>query len=209
VRVVLPVRGIGRGKSRLAAALDAAERSRLNRLLLLNTLRVLDRWLGGLQRCVVVSPCPRTLRLAQRAGAVAQAQPRPCAGLNPAIAHAVGALVRAGRSRVLVLPCDLPLLSTAALTRFCSSSPAGVRMVIAPDRAGTGTNALLLLHASARFAFSFGPDSFVLHKDAARARGWAFHVCEAPELAFDLDTPRDLAAWGAAKRTAARITRVV
>ena len=193
---MLPVRGLSRGKSRLAGALDAAERMRLNRRLLRHTLWVLDRWLGGLGRCVVVSPCARTLQLARREGAVPRTQSLPRAGLNAALTQAIGSLVRAGARRVLILPCDLPLLSASSLTAFDARAAEGARVVIAPDRSGTGTNALLL-EVPARFALCFGPASFVLHKEVAHARGWGVRVCECPELMFDLDTPQDLAAWEA------------
>src|SRR5262249_49759308 len=66
-------------------------------------------------------------------------------------------------------------------------------MVIAPDRHGSGTNALLL-RASAAFDFQFGEGSCEKHLAAASGRGWRIEVCRRPELAFDLDTPEDLVA---------------
>ena len=41
---VVPMRGIARGKSRLAEALDPIERDRLNRRLLGRTLQVIATW---------------------------------------------------------------------------------------------------------------------------------------------------------------------
>jgi 2-phospho-L-lactate guanylyltransferase len=195
--VVLPVRGIGAGKTRLAGTLDAIERVRLNRYLLLRTLDVLGHWLGGLERCLVVSPCARALRLAAQQGAVALRQPHAHGGLNPALRLGVRHARQSGARRVLILPCDLPLVSVAALDALLAVERGEARVVLAPDCARTGTNALLL-PAAHGFPLRFGADSFVLHRQAARARGWRLALCEHPALRFDLDTPQDLAVWRSA-----------
>ena len=195
--VVLPVRGLSAGKTRLAGALGPSERMRVNRDLVLHTLRVLGRWLGGLERCLMVSPCARALRLAEQHGAMALRQPRPRAGLNPALRFAVRHAAHSGARRVLILPCDLPLLSVSALDALRAAQRGEMRIVLAPDRARTGTNALLLPSA-AGFPLCFGTNSFALHREAASVRGWPLTVCERPELSFDLDTPEDLAAWRSA-----------
>jgi 2-phospho-L-lactate guanylyltransferase (CobY/MobA/RfbA family) len=43
--------------------------------------------------------------------------------------------------------------------------------------------------------FRFGSGSFVAHQGAARAAGIEPVVVDRPGLAFDLDTPADLARW--------------
>jgi 2-phospho-L-lactate guanylyltransferase len=66
------------------------------------------------------------------------------------------------------------------------------RVVIAPDAAGEGTNALLLTPPDA-IATCFGcADSFHRHRARAAAAGLAVSVHRAPALAFDLDTVDDL-----------------
>jgi 2-phospho-L-lactate guanylyltransferase len=65
-------------------------------------------------------------------------------------------------------------------------------VVISPDGARSGTNALLVRPPDA-LPFAFGPDSFEAHLAAARRRDLDVHVCERPHLAFDLDTAGDLA----------------
>jgi 2-phospho-L-lactate guanylyltransferase len=191
---VVPVRGFGRGKSRLATVLDPLGRARLNRQLLRHSLVVIARALGGLQRCIVVSPCARSLQMATAAGALALPEWRPRGGLNAAVEQAVGHAALRGAGRVLILPSDLPLLSARALGDLVRRAKPPVQVVIAPDRARTGTNALLL-RVSARFGFCFGPESFDRHREAAQAHGWRLAVCDVPALAADLDTPEHLAAW--------------
>ena len=193
--VVLPVRGIARGKRRLAEVLEPGERARLNAKLLRHTLHVLRASLGSLERCICVSPCTRALTLARRLGAQALREPSPGRGLNRAIGYALRLAVRAGARRTLILPADLPLLSREAAAGLALVRT-DTRLTIASDRAGTGTNALLS-RVPARCPLHFGPESFFLHRQAARARGWNVATCSVPQLTFDLDTPEDLAAWRA------------
>jgi 2-phospho-L-lactate/phosphoenolpyruvate guanylyltransferase len=65
-------------------------------------------------------------------------------------------------------------------------------VVISPDGARSGTNALLMRPPDA-LPFAFGPDSFEAHLQAAHKRDLAVQVCERSHLAFDLDTAGDLA----------------
>jgi 2-phospho-L-lactate guanylyltransferase len=66
-------------------------------------------------------------------------------------------------------------------------------IVVAPDRAGGGTNALLLSPPSAIMP-AFGVDSFARHRTLAVGAGLPSTVVERPGLALDLDTPSDVAA---------------
>jgi 2-phospho-L-lactate guanylyltransferase len=67
-------------------------------------------------------------------------------------------------------------------------------VAIAPDRAGTGTNGLVLRPPGV-MNFRFGTGSFAAHlAEAERAEVPVVAVNRAG-LAFDLDTPEDLARW--------------
>jgi 2-phospho-L-lactate guanylyltransferase len=192
--VVLPVRGIAEGKSRLAAALDAEARAQLNRQLLAHTLNALAEWRGDLSRCVVVSSCRETLATAGRVGAVALDEGPAARGLNAAAAH--GAVYAGSRDarQALVLACDLPYLNADALTALAQAAESARHMVIAPDRHGTGTNALLA-SVEESSEFRFGERSCAAHLALAAERGWRAALCRRPELEFDLDTAEDLARW--------------
>ncbi|MGH8666144.1 MAG: 2-phospho-L-lactate guanylyltransferase [Burkholderiales bacterium] len=190
--IILPVRGEAAGKSRLAAVLDPIERMRLNRKLLRRTLDAIEHWQGSLAHCIVVSPCARTLAAARARGAVALRESLPRRGLNRAVLLGTKLASRRGAGRVLILPGDLVLLGPAALRAMARAASLGARAAIAPDRAGSGTNALLL-PAGTRFGFAFGTDSFARHVEALRAHGYVVSVRTDQALCFDLDTPRDLA----------------
>ena len=189
---ILPHRGVDAGKSRLSAILDSATRNELNRWLLSRTLRVVSAWLGDAQRCMVVSPCAVTLALAKRAGAIPLAELVPAPGLNAALAQGATHASMLGAQCLLILPCDLPQLDTAALQAMMAMANSD-SAVIAPDRHGTGTNALLIDAATREFAF--GEGSLARHIAMAKARGMRAWTCNQPALAFDLDTEKDFSQW--------------
>ncbi len=111
--------------------------------------------------------------------------------LNAAIALGCAKADAHGATAALILPADLPLLSPDVVVDFVDEA-GDAAVALAPDRSGTGTNALLLRPPRA-LAPLFGPASFARHRAAARARGLAVTTVHLPALAFDLDTPDDLA----------------
>lgn len=183
--VVVPVKDLGRAKSRLSPALDPVERVDL-------TLHMLDHVLTTLRKaCVenvcVVSPDNAVLDIARERGASSLFQ--ESRGLNPALEEARIWTIRQGASTLLVLPADLPLLTAPDILALLEESKPGVE--ISPDKARTGTNALLLQPPDA-LPFAFGPGSFETHCRLARERGLEVNVRDLPNLAFDLDTAEDL-----------------
>ena len=181
------------GKSRLSAVMDNAARSELNRWLLLRTLRVVAAWLGNAQHCLVVSPCRSTLALARHTGVATLAEQAFAPGLNAALAQGAEYAAAHGARRLLILPSDLPRLDIAALRAMTALSDGGADVVIAPDRHGTGTNALLVPAAAREFAF--GEGSLARHRAMAQACGLRAQACAHAALAFDLDTAGDFSEW--------------
>lgn len=193
VFALLPHRGVDAGKSRLASIIDAATRSALNRWLLERTIHVVSAWLGNATRCVVVSPCARTLALAREAGTQALLEPATVQGLNAALSQGAAHAAASGAQRLLILPCDLPYLDVAALDALISRSNTAAEMAIASDRHGTGTNALLVSASMQKFAF--GVNSYARHAAQAATLGMRVVPIRLASLAFDLDTADDYAEW--------------
>jgi 2-phospho-L-lactate/phosphoenolpyruvate guanylyltransferase len=92
---------------------------------------------------------------------------------------------------ILILPADLPLLTTGDITHLYTLGKAHPGMVIAPSHDG-GTNAMLL-HPPQTLSFAFGEQSFARHCTLAKAAGLSYRIFQSPSLAFDLDWPKDLA----------------
>lgn len=187
---IIPVKPLRRGKSRLAGTLSEDEREQLNQDLLEHTLSTLKD-IKELEQVLVVSRDPHALTIARNHGARTvreDGQPH----LNTALQRAtIVAKVYATRG-VLVLPADLPLLTrddVLALLEKASQPPV---VVIAPDRHGKGTNALLMSPAGL-IEYDFGEDSFQRHCDRAHKAGARLEVVDLPSLGLDLDIPEDLA----------------
>ncbi len=202
--LVVPVRSLGDGKRRLAPVLDGRARRQLNRRFLLHVLEQAAIW-PSLGRTVVVSACSEVLTLARRTGAGVLREPdfgsasAPCGNaLNAALSFARASLCGGDSSRgdFMVIPCDLPSLSHLDLRKLAAMGEVDEsgekRAVLAPDRAGTGTNGLFLPAGSA-FEFHFGANSAVRHRAYARKAGLSIALLRTPGLAFDVDTPADLA----------------
>lgn len=197
--IVLPVSGIARGKSRLAPLLAAVERGRLNRELVEHAVRAATGALSDPARCIVVSPCARSLRVAAAAGAMAIAEARPLRGLNAAIRQGVRHAMRCGARRVLILHSDLPRMSAAHLGAMLAQARRTRCRLVVPDRDRMGTNALLL-PARLGMDLHFGPGSYAKHRRCAREAGEEPAICEVIALTHDLDTPEHYRAWIAAGR---------
>jgi 2-phospho-L-lactate/phosphoenolpyruvate guanylyltransferase len=187
VYAVVPVKDLRGTKSRLAPVLDPGARAGL-------TLYMMGRVVGaireaGIEDVCVVSPDRMVLEEAKRRGATPLIQ--ESRGLNPALEEGRRRALELGASTLLVLPADLPLLGEEDVLAVLKASE-GQAVVIAPDGARSGTNALLTRPPDV-LPFAFGPDSFQAHLEAARKRNLDVKVCERSHLAFDLDTAGDLA----------------
>jgi 2-phospho-L-lactate guanylyltransferase len=194
------MRGFALGKSRLAASLDDRERDRLNRALFARTAGCAAEIFGA-DRVLVVSPDEIVLAAAARLGLRALREPSG-AGLNGALAFARNAAIGHGATALLSLSCDLPLLRASDVGAALDAWTGTDGIVIAPDEAGTGTNALLL-PVAADFCYAMGPGSAACHREAAREARLGIAEISRPGLAFDLDTPADLARWRAQTEVAA------
>ena len=198
MRVVaaVPVQALAGAKSRLAAVLAPDERAALTLRLLGGVLDALAA--PGITARLVVSPDPTVLAAARAGGASALLQPAgqrdDLDGLNAALVAAREWAERRGADALLVVLGDLPLLTradVAAILALAGEAPATA--VLAPDRHGCGTNALLLRPPGA-IPFAFGPGSLARHLAATAARDLPARLYRSPGAALDVDTPDDLAA---------------
>ncbi len=202
---IVPLRGLERAKTRLGEALDAEERRALVEDLLRRTIRAAITT-RGIRAVAVVSPDPEALSVAADAGAVTL--PQGGGGLNEGLADGRAWARELGASALLVVPADLPAIGPGELERVLGAArdrlaasraagrPATALVALVPDRAGQGTN-LLLLAPPGAIPFLFGPGSRAAHAAAAADLGAAYLELDGP-LALDLDTPDDLLAAEAA-----------
>lgn len=227
LHAVVPVNIMARAKSRLAGVLSPIERRALVREMLLRVLKTLNAcaahtpraatpaltcggrsvweqaeidpwaWPPLLSAVWVVSADPEALALAGAGGA------RPLrvdtGDLNRDLEQARKVVRAAGADAMLVLHADLPLVTCDDIVGLSGALASGADMVIAPDEAMSGTNALGLWLA-ADLPFQFGPSSFARHNAAAAWRELIVEVYRSPTLALDVDTPAGLERYRAIVR---------
>ena len=193
--VIVPVRTVGGGKSRLGLALDAEERETLLVGMLRRELRVLNDW-DAAKGVYLVTPDAALVPFARAWGARPIVQTGD--GLNEAVRAAQRVALEDGATAVLILPADLPVLSHDALDRVRDAADAAVAagsgrpvVVLVPADARGGTNGLLLSPPDV-IEPRFGANSLEQHLRAAAAADASVQIVVDPALAFDLDTPDDL-----------------
>jgi 2-phospho-L-lactate/phosphoenolpyruvate guanylyltransferase len=172
---IVPIKAVGRRKTRLAAHLSAIGREELVENLFYHVVRTLQAC-GAITRIIVLSDGPLLMAgpdwIADRGG-----------GLNAELERARHA---AGRVPQLIIHADLPLLTTDDLDHVLTVAQG--RIAIAPDMVGTGTNALALGTVDP-FVLCFGQGSFQRHLDQAPD---AAIVHDRPGLSLDIDGADDL-----------------
>jgi 2-phospho-L-lactate guanylyltransferase len=186
---IVPVKPLRRGKSRLAGALSEDERTDLNRSLLQNTLKTLSE-LKEVEEILVISRDPHALTIARNYGARTvheNGQPE----LNTALQRATVVAQVYSTGAVLILPADLPLITAKDVRTLIERAGEPPAVVIAPDRHGTGTNALLI-SPSGLIEYDFGENSFQRHCQRAKEAGARLEIVNLPSLGLDLDLPEDL-----------------
>lgn len=181
---IIPIKGKGEGKTRLADALSPGERETLVDAMLAHVVEA-ARQAQAIDRIVLVGPSRHGL------DKKIPLLPDRGAGLNAALGEALAQTASGAPDRLIVVAGDLPCVTPLDLD-LLASVPAGT-LGIAPDRHGTGTNALSLpLPEAARFAFHFGTDSRASHCREAEKLGLTVETIHSAGLEKDIDEPADL-----------------
>ena len=186
--IFVPVKHLEASKQRLSPLLSAPERFALAEAMLQDVLAALDasRHRGYV---ALVSGDGRAHRLANQYGFDVIDDPDD-PGETGAIEMATRAAIERRTEFTLVLPADIPLVTTAEVGDiFAAAPPEGT--VLAPSASGRGTNAVLQ-RPPGLFPLRFGNDSFLPHLAAARATGKPVEVLRLAGIGVDIDEPADL-----------------
>ncbi len=190
--LLVPVKSIATGKSRLAPILEHGPRRQLNELLLYRAIETASVYPGH-DHTAFISECDEVIAMVEAYGFLAIRQTGG-AGLNAAATQGLAELRRRGSRPVLLMPCDEPLVRPADLQRIAAIGAECRGVVICPDKHGTGTNALYL-PPDARITFQFGEHSLARHCHEARRAGFPPRVHYNARIAFDIDAPQDFMSW--------------
>ena len=203
--VLVPVKALAQGKSRLSVCLSPEARHALSRAMLTDVLTS-ARDAAGVDRVVVVSSDPTLLQLAHQLGAetVNEGYPR---GLNGAAAVGTEFCMQLGATAVLILLADLPLVTANDVELIFRQINGGPQLVIVPCKEGEGTNALLRVPPEV-VPTRFGGPSLEAHRNVAREYHIACQTIEIPHIAFDIDSSEDLR-WFASQLQSTQTRRVL
>lgn len=198
---IVPVKPLRDSKSRLSHILSPDERAALTRGMLSRTLEVLED-VKGIFRTLVVSRDPAVLKVARQHGA-STFNESDRQDLNLALTRATHIAVAQQANSILVLPSDLPFLTTADVEMMITGVDLHTRngngngyhlqnraITICPDHNEDGTNALVLSPPTG-FTFRYGRNSFQRHMEEAERIGMTRRIIHAPGIKFDLDTEED------------------
>lgn len=188
-KILIPVKSLKYGKSRLTGSLPESQRIRLNEFLLLHTLNIIQDTSIPMKDVVVISRDEDILSIARRMGMQYLLEIGE-GGLNNALYQANNRLDQE-MDNVLVLPTDLPLMTSSEVTQVLEFAGRTPIVVVAPDRHELGTNALLVSPVGA-IPYRFGNHSFSKHMNAAKKRGVPVEAIRTPGFAIDLDVMEDL-----------------
>jgi 2-phospho-L-lactate/phosphoenolpyruvate guanylyltransferase len=205
--VVVARAGAG-AKTRLSGVLGQPERTLLARAMLADVLDVCMHTPGLLDGTVLVAD-EAARDLGRHATRVVR---DPGLGeMNAAVRSGLAAAREQGATTVVVLPGDLPSISSADLAHIvCAAGAAPRVVVVGASRDRQGTNALLLRPPGV-IGPAFGPPSVDRHLEMALAAGALAYLVTDLGLSQDVDTPGDLASLSDARlgvNTAAALTRL-
>ena len=183
--VIVPVKGLGDAKSRLAAALTPRQRATLVLAMLEDVLIAVRVAHEGL--LLLVTPDDDYAPAARRAGA--ELMKDAGGGYNAAVAQALAAAAAREAGAALVLPADQPRVQPSEL-RSAIEALEEASVVVAPSRDG-GTG-LLGLRPPDAIGPAFGIGSAARHRALGEAAGLTAAWLELPSLRDDVDEVGDL-----------------
>lgn len=186
---VLPVKRYSVGKSRLRQFFSDLDLAELNKQLFESTFTKLQK-IPGIDRIVVVSREEHALEWCHSHGGVALLEDDPST-LNAAISKAQEHACKAGVERLMVLPSDLPLMTSKDLNALIRLAEGAHKLVIVPDHYQSGTNALVM-GGPDLIQPRFGSGSFRKHTRQAMDKNAEMVVYLNKNIQWDLDTSLEL-----------------
>lgn len=183
---ILPVKNLNQSKSRLSPAINRQQRESLTSHLLRRTIGVL-KTARGIDDILLVSRDEKICALALTENVRFLSEQGT--GLNQALEQATRWSVDHRYSAILILPLDLPLLTSEDVDSILSMSHGtGEIVVIAPDQEMRGTNALLV-KPPGTLTYQFGLGSFRRHCQQFRDKNIENRIYRSAGTGFDLDSP--------------------
>jgi 2-phospho-L-lactate guanylyltransferase len=186
VYAVVPVKSLAASKQRLSTVFTPQERKQLTLAMLEDVLKALKG--SVVDEVLVVGEDSEVHQTAEEFGAFYLSANR--AGLNSAIEASCEWCVCQNATSVLVLPADIPLLSSKEVNRIIELGKGTSAVVLAPSK-NWGTNALYQ-NPPKLIPARFGPKSFFKHIREAYRKGGSVRLHFSQGTSRDIDSAADL-----------------
>lgn len=187
---IVPVKRFDRSKSRLKTILAKDERKVLCELLLVNTIKALEQS-NAISKILVVTSDTSAVEIAGKSGAEIL-KLNSDNGVNEAIELADEHSSQSGAEATVVIPQDIPLLTTQDINKLCNRAEHLFRCaVICPSIRYDGTNALLRKPPKL-IRTSYDQDSFNSHIRSAVMTNIPIKFHLSRRIMMDLDSVEDI-----------------
>ena len=170
--IIVPVKELTEGKSRLSSALSAQARCELNRFLLNHTLEQVME-LADIADIYVISKSSEILAEAERRDLIGCSEGSSC-DLNGAIALGMKRAHDAGATELMVIPVDIPSLASKRMRAIIDEYHGTSDVMIITDRTGDGTN-VMLWRPIETASFQYGIGSASRHAEICQKSGSSRH----------------------------------
>ncbi|MBI4257613.1 MAG: 2-phospho-L-lactate guanylyltransferase [Thaumarchaeota archaeon] len=190
LHVVIPVKSSSKIKTRLSTLLKPNQRRTLNLLTLRHIMNtVVDS--GQVEDLIVVSP-DRTIKPFCKEYGAFFLQEEKDQGVNAAVAKGVNYCMNKGASSSLVIPSDLPCITTTDILNFAKMADEPRIVVITPSMRLDGTNVLLRKPLDVIETY-YDQNSFSSHIREAQRANVKLVLYLSRTVMLDLDTEGDIA----------------
>jgi len=186
VFTLVPVKKLSETKKRLSSILNAEERRAFALAMLLDVLKAISA--SSVDKTVLIGSDMdvRRVSLDWEAAFLSDTGEE----LNQVLQYATDWSVHRGAEAVLVLPADVPLVTSEDIDQIMSLCSDRTSIAVSPSSRG-GTNALMRNPPGVMPTY-FGPDSSKRHLHEASKLGIRASIYESASLSLDIDLPRDL-----------------
>ena len=187
VYAVIPVKNLNESKQRLSSVFSPQERKQLTLAMLTDVLTAVKG--SNIRKIVISATDPELAQIAQKLG-VSFFSPSQN-GLNPAVDEAITWSINDGADSVLVLPADLPLLTSQEINQIIALGKNESSLIVICPSWNWGTNALFQ-KSTKLISSRFGPNSFTEHIRQAYCSGICVWIHFSPGISTDIDSEKDL-----------------
>ena len=188
---LVPIKPFAGAKTRLEGLLTRSECARLAEEMARDVLRALYSALD-ISGIAILSTEPRLATLVDAASAAKPTRlyaERAGEDYRAALGRVAADLASQGARHLLVVPADLPTLSSGDIQQVLEGHRDGV--TVCPAAVDGGTNGLLLSPPTV-IPFLYGPASAQRHLGAATAAGVTARAADITGFARDVDSPDDV-----------------